>query len=203
MINRYPSFLIASPTVPIKSVADMIALAKSKPGTLNYGSGGIGNFSHLGLELLALQTGIKLVHVPYRGVGPATAAILAGDVQLMYNNIATALPHVTAGKLTGIAIGDAKRLAALPDIPTISETVPGFEMSPWIGIFVPAKTPKEVVARLSQAVAEFLKQPDVVKTFADQQIGASYKDTAEFTEFARQETDKWTKVVKSLGIKAQ
>jgi tripartite-type tricarboxylate transporter receptor subunit TctC len=203
MINRYPSFLVANPKVPVKNVADMIRLAKEKPGTMNYGSGGIGNFSHLGLELLALQTGIKLVHVPFRGVGPATAAALAGDVQLMYNNIATALPHVRAGKLTGIAIGDLKRLDALPDVPTIAETVPGFEMSPWIGIFVPAKTPNDIVVRLSRAVADFLKHPDVIKTFADQQIGASYRDTADFTKFAREETEKWTKVIKSLGIKVQ
>ena len=203
MMIRYPSLLVAHPSVPIKNVADMIALAKAKPGTLNYSSGGIGNFSHLGLELLALQAGIKIVHVPYRGVGPATTAVIAGEVQLMYNNTATALEHVRAGKLTALAVGDARRLPALPDIPAIGETVPGFDMSPWVGIFVPARTPGEIVARLSQEVAAFLKDPDVVKLFAAQQIVATYRDSDEFTQHIRQETDKWANVIKTAGIKPE
>jgi tripartite-type tricarboxylate transporter receptor subunit TctC len=203
MMNRYPSLLVAHPSVPVKNVAEMIALAKAKPGTLNYSSGGIGNFSHLGLELLALQAGIKIVHVPYRGVGPATTAVIAGDVQLMYNNVATALEHVRAGKLTALAIGDAQRLPALPDIPAIGETVAGFDMSPWVGIFVPAKTPRDIVARLSREVAVFLQDPDVIKLFADQQIMAAYRDPDGFTQHIQQETDKWAGVIKTLGIKAE
>ena len=146
MMVRFPSMLIAHPSVPVKTVAELIALAKAKPGTLNYSSGGIGNFSHMGLELLALQTGMKIVHVPYRGIGPATVALVAGDVQLLYNNVATSIEHVRAGKVTALAIGEAKRLPNLPDIPTIAETVPGFDLSAWVGIYVPAKTPKDIVA---------------------------------------------------------
>jgi tripartite-type tricarboxylate transporter receptor subunit TctC len=201
MMNRYPSLLVANPSVPVKTVAEMIALAKAKPGTLNYSSGGVGNFSHLGLELLAMQAGIKIVHVPYRGVGPATTAIIAGEVQLMYNNVATALAHVRAGKLTSLAIGDARRLPALPDIPAIAETVPGFDMSPWVGIFVPARTPKEIVTRLSREVDGFLKDPEVVKVFAEQQIVAAYRDSDAFARYIQQETDKWANVIKTLGIK--
>jgi tripartite-type tricarboxylate transporter receptor subunit TctC len=112
---KFPSMLTANPSVPAKNVAELIALAKAKPGTLNYSSGGTGNFSHLGLELFAYQAGIKLVHVPYRGVGPATTAVLAGDVQLMYNNVATALEHVKAGKLVGLAVGEPQRLPTSGD----------------------------------------------------------------------------------------
>jgi tripartite-type tricarboxylate transporter receptor subunit TctC len=203
MMIRYPSMLIAHPAVGVRNVAELIALAKTKPGVLTYSSGGTGNFSHLGLELLALQTGIKLLHVPYRGVGPATMALIGGDVQLMYNNVATALEHVRAGKAVPLAIGDPKRLPALPDIPAIAETVPGFEMSAWVGIFAPARTPKEIVARLSKEVAGFLKDPDVVKIFAEQQIVDFYKDPDDLTQYVKQELEKWDRVIKTAGIKGE
>jgi tripartite-type tricarboxylate transporter receptor subunit TctC len=203
MMIRFPSMLIAHPSVPVKTVAELVALAKAKPGTLNYSSGGIGNFSHMGLELLALRTGMKIVHVPYRGIGPATVAVIAGDVHLLYNNVATSLEHVRAGKVTPLAIGEAKRLPNLPDIPTIAETVPGFEFSAWVGIYAPAKTPKEIVAKLSKATADFLKDPEVQKYFQDQVINASYKDGDEFSTFIKTELDKWANVVKTAGIKAE
>jgi tripartite-type tricarboxylate transporter receptor subunit TctC len=201
MMIRYPSMLIAHPGVGVRNVAELIALAKAKPGVLTYSSGGTGNFSHLGLELLALQTGIKLLHVPYRGVGPATMALIGGDVQLMYNNVATALEHVRGGKAVPIAVGEPARLPALPDIPAVAETVPGFEMSAWVAIFVPAKTPKDVVTRLSQEVAALLKDPDVVKIFAEQQILAFYKDPDDLARYIKVELEKWDRVIKTAGIK--
>ena len=203
MINRFPSMLTAHPSVPANNVAELIALAKAKPGSLTYSSGGIGNFSHMGLELLALQAGIKIVHVPYRGVGPATLGVVAGDVQLMYNNVATAIEHVRAGKLKGLAVGDAKRLQGLPDVPAIAETVPNFDMSAWTGLFVPAKTPKEIVARLTRETEAFLKDPEVLKYFGEQYIVASYKDPDAFPVYIKEELDKWTNVVKTAGIKAE
>jgi len=201
MMIRYPSMLIAHPGVGVRNVAELIALAKAKPGVLTYSSGGTGNFSHLGLELLALQTGIKLLHVPYRGVGPATMALIGGDVQLMYNNVATALEHVRGSKAVPVAVGEPTRLPALPDIPAVAETVPGFEMSAWVAIFVPAKTPKDVVARLSQEVAALLKDPDVVKIFAEQQILAFYKDPDDLARYIKVELEKWDRVIKTAGIK--
>jgi tripartite-type tricarboxylate transporter receptor subunit TctC len=201
MMIRYPSMLIAHPAVGVRNVADLIALAKAKPGVLTYSSGGTGNFSHLGLELLALQTGIKLLHVPYRGVGPATMALIGGDVQLMYNNVATALEHVRGGKAVPVAVGEPARLPALPDIPAVAETVPGFEMSAWVAIFVPAKTPKDVVTRLSQEVAALLKDPDVAKIFAEQQILAFYKDPDDLARYIKVELEKWDRVIKTAGIK--
>jgi len=202
-IKHLPSCVVAHPSVPVKNVADLIKLAKEKPGTLNYSSGGVGNFSHLGLAVLAFKTGINIVHVPYRGVGPGTQAVLAGDVQLMYNNVATALPHVQAGKLTGLAVGGTARLPALPDVPIVAETVPGFDVTPWVGIFVPAKTPNEVVTRLSREVDALLKDPEVVKMFEASQIRAAYLDSEPFTQQIKKETDDWEKVIKTLGIKAE
>ena len=203
MMIKFPSMLTANPSVPVRNVAELIALAKAKPGTLNYSSGGTGNYSHLGLELLAYQAGIKLVHVPYRGVGPATTAVLAGDVQLMYNNVATALEHVKAGKLTALAVGEPRRLPALPDIPAIAETLPGFEFAAWVGIFAPAKTPPEIVARISRETAAFLKDPAIEKIFAEQQIVASYRDSDDFAKYIRAELDKWAGIIKTLGIKGE
>jgi tripartite-type tricarboxylate transporter receptor subunit TctC len=202
-INHFPSFLVANPSVPVKTVADLIAYAKANPGKLNYSSGGVGNFSHLGLAVLAFKTGINIVHVPYRGVGPATQAVLAGDVQLMYNNVATAQPHVEAGKLTGIAVGGTSRLPSLPNVPIVAETVPGFDVTPWVGLFAPAKTPKEVVARLSREVDNLLKDPEVVKYFAANVIRPAYLDSEPFTQQIKKETDEWEKVIKTLGIKAE
>jgi tripartite-type tricarboxylate transporter receptor subunit TctC len=202
-VNHFPSYLVAHPSVPIKSVAELIAYAKANPGKLNYSSGGVGNFSHLGLAMLAFQTGINIVHVPYRGIGPATTAVLAGDVQLTYNNVATALPHVQAGKLTGLGVGTLERLPALPNVPAIAETVPGFNVTPWVGVFAPAKTPKEIAARISKEVDALLKDPAIVKNFADQQIRAAYLDTPAFTAEIKKETDAWEKVIKTLGIEVE
>jgi len=202
-INHFPSLLVAHPSTNIKSVDDLIRAAKEKPGALNYSSGGPGNFSHLGLAVLAFKTGINIVHVPYRGVGPATTAVLAGDVQLMYNNIATALPHVEANKLNGLAVGGEQRFPALQNVPTVAETVPGFDVTPWVGLFVPAKTPTDVVERLSKETEALLKDPEVVKIFQTSMIKASYLDSAPFAAQIKKETDDWEKSIKMLGIKAE
>jgi tripartite-type tricarboxylate transporter receptor subunit TctC len=153
--------------------------------------------------VLAFKTGINIVHVPYRGVGPATTAILAGDVQLMYNNIATALPHVEAGKLNGLAVGGEQRFPALQNVPTVAESVPGFDVTPWVGLFVPAKTPRDVVVRLSKETEALLKDPEVVKIFQTSMIKASYLDSGPFAAQIKKETDDWEKVIKTLGIKAE
>ena len=201
-INHFPSLVVANPGTGIKTIADLVKVAKEKPGTLNYSSGGVGNFSHLGLAVLSLKTGINIVHVPYRGVGPATTAVLAGDVQLMYNNFATALPHVEAGKLTALAVGGSERLKAYPNIPTVAETIPGFDVTPWVGLFVPAKTPHEIVARLSKETEALLKDPEVIKIFDANVIKAAYLDSEPFGKQIKKETDGWEQVIKTLGIKA-
>ena len=201
-VNHFPSLLVANPSTGIKTVSDLIKAAKEKPGALNYSSGGVGNFSHLGLAVVAFKTGVNIVHVPYKGVGPATQAVLAGDVQLMYNNFATAYTHVQAGKLNGLAVGGTERLPDYPNIPTAAETIPGFDVTPWVGVFAPAKTPKEVVARLSKEIEALVKDPEVVNIFKANQIRAAYLDTESFTRQIKKETDDWEGVIKTLGIKA-
>jgi tripartite-type tricarboxylate transporter receptor subunit TctC len=201
-INHFPSLVVANPKTGIKTISDLIKVAKEKPGALNFSSGGVGNFSHLGLAVVGFKTGINIVHVPYRGVGPATTAVLADDVQLMYNNFATALPHVQAGKLNALAVGGTERLAAYPDIPTVAETIPGFDVTPWVGLFVPAKTPHEIVARLSKEAEALLKDPEVIKIFDANVIKAAYLDSEPFAKQIKKETDGWEKVIKTLGIKA-
>ena len=200
---KFPSLLVANPSTGIKSVADMIKAAKEKPGAMNFSSGGIGNFSHMGLELLAIQSGIKLTHVPYRGVGPATTAVLAGEVQLMYNNVATAIEHVRGGKLNALGVGEPKRIEGLTDIPAIAETVPGFEMAAWVGIFVPAKTPQPIVDRLTKEIAAFLEDPATKKYFEQQFIVAAYKNPQQFQDYIKVELGRWADVVKTAGIKAE
>jgi len=201
-VNHFPSLVVANPATGIKTISDLIKVAKEKPGTLNYSSGGVGNFSHLGLAVVSFKTGINIVHVPYKGVGPATQAVLAGDVQLMYNNFATALPHVEAGKLNALAVGGTERLPDYPNIPTVAETIPGFDVTPWVGVFAPAGTPKEIVTRLSKEVEALVNDPETVKIFKANQIKAAYLDTEPFTKQIEKETDGWEAVIKTLGIKA-
>ena len=194
--------MVANPSTGIKTIADLIRVAKERPGTLNYSSGGVGNFSHLGLAVVGFKTGVNLVHVPYRGVGPATTAVLAGDVQLMYNNFATAHPHVEAGKLNGLAVGGTERLPDYPNIPTVAETIPGFDVTPWVGVFAPAKTPKDVVARISKEVAALVQGPGGRQDLQGQSDRAAYLDSEPFAKQIAKETADWEKVIKTLGIKA-
>jgi tripartite-type tricarboxylate transporter receptor subunit TctC len=200
---RFPGLLAVHPSVPARSVSELIELAKARPGTLGYSSGGVGNFSHLAGELFSLATGVKLLHVPYKGVGPGTMALLAGDVQLMFNNIQTSLEHVRAGKIIAIAVNEPQRVSLLPDVPTVAETVPGFEMAPWVGVIAPANTPKDVVTRLSHEVLAVMRDPEVVKLLESQQVTAMPLGPHDFAELIRKDVDKWAKVIKTAGIKGE
>jgi tripartite-type tricarboxylate transporter receptor subunit TctC len=200
---RFPGMLAVHPSVPVKSVAELIALAKAKPGDLAYASAGVGNFSHLAMELFSLATGVKLLHVPYKGTGPASLALIAGEVQMGFNNVQTLLQNVREGQLRALAVAEPQRMPALPDIPAVAETVPGFNMAPWIGIIVPAKTPKEVVTRLSQATLAVMRDPEVVKLLTEQQVTPMATGSEEFEALIKQDLDKWAKVVKTAGIKAE
>lgn len=203
MLARYPCVLVASSSVSARNISELIAMARAKPDTVTYGTAGNGNFSHLAMEMLQFQTGTKMTHVPYRGTAPATLSLLAGDINLMYTTLATALEHINAGKMRPLAIGEEKRLPALPQIPTIAETVPGYNFSGWVGLFAPANTPPAVVARLSRESSAFLTSPDTLKVFAQQQLVAFYQDPAQFTQFIRQEQDRWSKLIKERGIRSE
>jgi tripartite-type tricarboxylate transporter receptor subunit TctC len=200
---RFPGMLAVHPSVPARSVAELIALAKEKPGVLTYASAGVGNFSHLAMELFTFATGVKLLHVPYKGTGPASLALIGGEVQMGFNNVQTLLQNVKAGQLVALATAEPKRIPALPDLPTVAETVPGFEMAPWVGIVVPIKTPKEIVARLSQETLVVMRDPEVVKVLAEQQVTPFALAPDQFDQLIRRDLDKWAKVIKSAGIKVE
>ena len=200
---RFPGMLAVHPSVPARSVAELIALAKAKPGGLAYASAGVGNFSHLAMELFSLATGVKLLHVPYKGTGPASLALIAGEVQMGFNNVQTLLQNVQSGQLAALAVAEPKRMPALPDLPAVAETVPGFEMAPWVGIIAPARTPKEVVARLSQETLAVMRDPEVVKVLTDQQVTPFALEPEPMEHLIRKDLDKWANVIKSAGIKPE
>jgi tripartite-type tricarboxylate transporter receptor subunit TctC len=202
-LNRFPGMLAAHPSVPVKTVADVIALAKAKPGSLNYASAGVGNFSHLAMELLSMATGIKMQHVPYKGTGPASLALLGGEVQLGFNNVQTLLQNVRAGQLRAIAVAEPQRMPALPDIPAVAETVPGFQMAPWVGIIVPIKTPNDIVTKLGEATLAAMRDPEVVKLLEDQQVTPMPLGAAAFEQLIKDDLARWEKVIKSAGIKGE
>jgi tripartite-type tricarboxylate transporter receptor subunit TctC len=200
---RFPGMLAVHPSLPVTSVAELIALAKAKPGSLAYASAGVGNFSHLAMELFSLATGVKLLHVPYKGTGPASLALIGGDVQMGFNNVQTLLQNVRGGQLRPLAVAEPQRVAALPDVPTVAETVPGFSMAPWIGIIVPVKTPKDVVARLEQATLAVMRDPEVVKLLDDQQVTPMPMHSPEFEALIKTDLERWAKVIKTAGIKGE
>jgi tripartite-type tricarboxylate transporter receptor subunit TctC len=200
---RLPGMLAANPAFPANTIAELIALAKKKPGGVSYGSAGVGNFSHLAMVLFSQASGVELLHVPYKGTGPAAMAILAGEVQVEFNNVSTLLQYVQAGKLKALAVAEPKRIPYLPEIPAVAETVPGFEMAPWVGLIAPAGTPQPIVDRLSTTTAAILSDPAVAKQFADQQLTVMALEQDRFAALIRSDLEKWGKVVKTANIQME
>lgn len=202
MVN-YPLLLVVHPSVPVKTTLDLVNLAKAKPQQLFFASPGSGNSGHLAGELLNTMAHVQTVHVPYKGQGPALADLLTGQVQMLYSSIPSVLPQVRSGQLNALAVGSAKRLPSLPDIPTIAESgVPGYEAYSWVGIVAPAKTPKAIVTRLNQEIVDILKQKDVAEKL-NQQGALPVGDTPEqFAAYIKTEIDKWGAVVRAANIKA-
>ena len=200
---NYPLLLVVHPSVPVKTTLDLVNLAKSKPQQLFFASPGSGNSGHLAGELFNTMAHVQTVHVPYKGQGPALADLLTGQVQMLYSSIPSVLPQVRSGQLNALAVGSAKRLPSLPDIPTIAETgVPGYEAYSWVGIVAPAKTPKAIVTRLNQEIVDILKQKDVAEKL-NQQGALPVGDTPEqFAAYIKTEIDKWGAVVRAANIKA-
>jgi len=203
-IVNFPLLLVAHPSLPAKSVSELIALAKAKPGVLTYSSPGIGNGSHLAGELFASMAGVSLVHVPYKGTAPAAAALLAGDVSLAFSSIPTVLPHVRAGKLRALAVGDATRLASLPEYPTLSESgLAGYEAFSWAGVIAPAGTPQQIVMRVNAELGQILRQRPIVEQLAAEGTIAVTDTPAEFSAYIRSELVKWAAIVKMANIKPE
>jgi tripartite-type tricarboxylate transporter receptor subunit TctC len=193
--------LVVHPSVPAKSVRDLVALAKSK--SLNGGSSGVGGAGHLALELFNLQTGTKITHVPYKGGGPAMIDLLGGNINLIFATAASAVGHIKSGKIRALAVTTAKRAPLVPDLPTIAETgLKGFEANNWYGIVVPAKTPRAIINRLNKDVAAALTSPDVKELLFKQGLDAAPDTPEEFGAYIKSELAKWAKVVKAAGLKA-
>jgi tripartite-type tricarboxylate transporter receptor subunit TctC len=199
-IIRVPNVMEVHPSVPAKTVAEFIAHAKKNPGKINWATSGNGTSVHLSGELFKMLTGVELTHVPYRGSAPALTDMLAGQVHVMFDNMPPSLPHIQAGKLRALGVTTAQRSRALPDVPTVGETVPGYEASAFFGIAVPKGTPAAVVDRLNREVNNALKDPKVAARLAELggiQIGGS---PADFTKLVEGETAKWEKVIKSGNV---
>jgi tripartite-type tricarboxylate transporter receptor subunit TctC len=185
-------------------VKDLIALAKQQPGKLNYASGGNGTGIHLAGELFKMAAGVNIVHVPYKGAGPGMTAVLANEVDMMFNGLAPAIPHVKTGKLKGLAVGGTKRSALLPDLPTVAEASGlDFNTTGWYGILAPAKTPRAIVNRLHTATVKALATPAVKDTLARQGVESVGSTPEEFAKLIRDEWTKWEKVIKVAGLKGQ
>jgi tripartite-type tricarboxylate transporter receptor subunit TctC len=199
-----PQLLVVHPSVKANTLKELIALAKARPGELNYSSSGSGSSSHLAVELLKTMTGINLVHVPFKGSGQSMPALLAGQVQMIFDPIPTSLPHVKTGKLRALVISTAKRSPAIPELPTAAEAgVPGYESSLWYGLLLPAGAPAGLVARLNKVVNDGLRAPDLVERFAA--LGAEPVGSTEdaFNKTIIEEVAKWGRVIKSAGIRGE
>jgi tripartite-type tricarboxylate transporter receptor subunit TctC len=197
---RLPGMLAANPALPANTIAELIALAKQKPDGIAYGSAGVGNFSHLAMVLFTQATGVKMLHVPYKGTGPMAMGIIGGEVQVEFNNVSTLLPYVKDGKLKALAVAEPKRMPEFPDWPAVAETVPGFEMAPWVGLIAPAGTPKPIVDRLTAATLTVMNDPALAKQCAEQQLTVMALGPDAFAKLIRADTDKWGKVVKDADI---
>jgi len=199
-----PNVLTVNPGLPVKNVKELVALAKEKPGSLDYASAGVGSFQHLGGELFKLVAGVNFQHVPYKGGGPAMADVIAGHVKVMFSSLVQTTPFIQSGQLRALGVGGAKRNATLPDVPTIEEAgVPGYIADNWWGIVAPAGLPQPIVDKLYKDIQEVLKSKELTEAFAREGAEAVTMTTAEFSKYMENEIVKWGRVVKEGNIKAQ
>ena len=203
MLVMSPQVLVVHPSVGANSVKELIAVAKARPGQLNYSSVGTGTAPHLGGELFKSLAGVDIVHVPYKGTAPAMTDLIAGRVQLAFSSIPTVLAQVQAGRLKMLGTGGSKRSPALPDIPPVADTVPGFELVTWYAIFAPAGTPASIVNRLNGEIAKVLKDADIQKRFGEQGLETTLMTPRELKRYAETDVSRWTRLIKAANIKAQ
>ncbi len=199
-----PIALVIHPSLPVNTVAQFIALAKARPGELNYGSAGIGNGTHLAAEIFRSITGVNIVHVPYKGTAPAVTDLVGGHVQLIFSSISVMLPQINAGKLKALAVGSERRMPMLPDVPTMAEAgVRGFDASSWYGLFAPAGTPKGAVTRLNEEVAKILRGAEIRDLLLSQGAQPVGNTPEEFAAHIKAELVKWREAVRAAGVKAE
>jgi tripartite-type tricarboxylate transporter receptor subunit TctC len=203
-LGSAPSLVTVHPSLPVKSIGELVKLAKAKPGAINYGSAGVGTSTYLAAELFKITAGVNLLEVPYRGGAPAQTAVIAGEVSVYFAPIATALPFVRERRLRALAVGTAKRLPMLPEYPTVAESgYPDYEASNWHGLVVPIKTSKEIIATLHTAALAALKKPEIAKRMLDLGFTPVGDQPEEFAAFIRADIEKWQKIVRQKGITAE
>jgi tripartite-type tricarboxylate transporter receptor subunit TctC len=203
VIGAIPNVLLVHPKTKVSTVQEFIALAKANPGKLNYASQGSGSTSHLTAELFkSMAGGLQITHVPYKGTAPALADLLGGQVEMMCDNLGVSLPHVRSGKLKALAVASSKRVKALPEVPTLAESLPGFEAVAWFGIVAPPKTPAAIAEKVAAGVIDALKLPDVLKRLNELSAEPMGLTPAETAAYMKQETERWAAVIKSAGVKA-
>jgi len=200
LIGTTPLLVSMHPSVPVKTIKQLIALAKANPGRLNFGSAGVGGLGHLAGELFKLETRVQFTHVPYKGSGPVMNALLSGEADSSFSSLVPSIPHVKSGRLRAIAVTTPKRSAALPDVPTVGETVPGYEVTHWYGMWGPKGLPKDIVTRWNQEVARVLRTDAMQKWLANEGLEPAGGPPEEFLERIRSDVEKWKKVVKEAKI---
>lgn len=199
-----PNILVVHPSVPARSVKELIALAKARPGKLNFASAGTGTVGHMAGELFKIMAGVNMVHIPYKGAAPAVADLLGGQVDLFFDTIVSSLPHVKAGKLSLLAISSMKGSPLLPGVPTISESgLPGFDANPSFGVFAPAMTPPPLISKLNAEIARILTMPAIKQRFESQGSEVVASTPEDFAAYMREEAAKWGKVIRDAGIKVE
>lgn len=202
LINTTPLVAVVNPSVPAKSIQELIALAKAKPGVLNFGSAGSGGSNHLAGELFNVMAGVRIVHIPYKGNAPALTDLLGGHVDLVFNGLTSALPLIKAGKLRALAVTSLTRSGALPDIPTLDEAgLKGFQAAAWNGLSAPARTPKDVIRKINADVLKVIRSPEFVEHLKAEGSDTVGDSPEQFAAFLRDETAKWNKVIKFANIK--
>jgi tripartite-type tricarboxylate transporter receptor subunit TctC len=199
-----PSVLTVHPSMTATNVTELINLAKAKPKQLIYGSGGVGNITHLEMELLQVMTGIQMIHVPYKGSAPSVIGLMGGEVNMIFSSVPAALAQIKSGRMKALAVSTLQRSSALPDVPTLNESgLPGYDAASWYGLFAPAGTPKKILAALSGEVVKIMRVPDVRERFAGDGFEPAGQGPADFAKFLREEIAKWARVVKTADIKPE
>jgi tripartite-type tricarboxylate transporter receptor subunit TctC len=199
-----PNVVTVHPSLPVNSIKDLVALAKQKPGELQYASAGVGSFQHLGGELFKLEAGVNMLHVPFKGGGPAMIDVIGGHTKVLFSSLVQTTPHIRSGKLKALGVGGSKRNPVLPDVPTVAQAgVPTYEAVNWWGLVAPSGTPAPIIERLHKAVQEVQTSPEVQKQFASEGAEIVRTSPAEFGAFMAKEMTKWERVVKEGGIKAE
>ena len=195
-----PMIVVTHPSLPVKSVKEIVALAKAKPGAINYASAGVGNLQHLAMELLMSMAQIRMNHVPYKGFAPASVDLIAGQVELMFANITGAMPHVAQKRLRAVAVSSATRTPLAPDLPPVADSYPGFDVTTWMGLFAPAGTSKDAINTVHNDIARVLKQPEMNRHFRDRGADVIAGTPAQLSEYVRRDYARYGKLIKEIGL---